>query len=137
MSAGALSGGVSGRQLKLSPQAQELPALGLSMVKPCFSMVSAKSMRGALEVGGAHPVDDDLDTVEVAHEVTVEGALVEVELVDQAGAAAGLDADAKAQVVATLLLEQALDLAGGDVGEDDAVGGSLGPSGVGASVVWS
>jgi hypothetical protein len=31
-------------QLKLSPQAHELPALGLSMVKPCFSIVSAKSM---------------------------------------------------------------------------------------------
>jgi hypothetical protein len=31
-------------QLKLSPQAQELPALGLSMVNPCFSIVSAKSM---------------------------------------------------------------------------------------------
>jgi hypothetical protein len=31
-------------QLKLSPQAQELPALGLSIVKPCFSIVSAKSM---------------------------------------------------------------------------------------------
>jgi hypothetical protein len=31
-------------QLKESPQAQELPALGLSMVKPCFSMVSAKSI---------------------------------------------------------------------------------------------
>ena len=31
-------------QLKLSPQAQLLPALGLSIVKPCFSMVSAKSI---------------------------------------------------------------------------------------------
>jgi len=31
-------------QLKLSPHAQELPALGLSMVKPCFSMVSEKSI---------------------------------------------------------------------------------------------
>src|SRR5699024_8357910 len=31
-------------QPKLSPQAQELPALGLSMVKPCFSIVSAKSI---------------------------------------------------------------------------------------------
>ena len=31
-------------QLKLSPQAQELPALGLSIVKPCFSMVSTKSI---------------------------------------------------------------------------------------------
>ena len=31
-------------QWKLSPQAQEPVALGLSMVKPCFSMVSTKSM---------------------------------------------------------------------------------------------
>jgi hypothetical protein len=31
-------------QLNESPQAQELPALGLSIVKPCFSMVSAKSI---------------------------------------------------------------------------------------------
>ena len=36
--------GVSRDQLKLSPQAHELPALGLSIVKPCFSMVSAKSI---------------------------------------------------------------------------------------------
>src|SRR6478672_13762596 len=84
--------------------------------------------RGALEVGGAHPVDDDLDTVEVADEVAVEAALVEVELVDQARAAAGLDAHTQAQVVATLLLEQALDLRGRDVRQDDAVGGSLGLS---------
>src|SRR6478735_1298297 len=82
--------------------------------------------RGALEVGGAHPVDDDLDTVEVADEVTVEAALVEVELVDQAGAAARLDTDAEAEVVATLLLEQALDLRRRDVRPDDTVGGSLG-----------
>ncbi|GAA4847595.1 hypothetical protein GCM10023221_28010 [Luteimicrobium xylanilyticum] len=31
-------------QLKEPPQAQELPAFGLSIVKPCFSMVSAKSI---------------------------------------------------------------------------------------------
>ena len=31
-------------QLKESPQAQECPALGLSIVKPCFSIVSAKSI---------------------------------------------------------------------------------------------
>ena len=42
VAARALSRGAD--QLKLSPQAQELPALGLSMVKPCFSMVSAKSI---------------------------------------------------------------------------------------------
>src|SRR4051812_13010740 len=82
--------------------------------------------RGALEIGRAHPVDDDLDTVEVADEVAVEAALVEVELVDQAGAAAGLDTHAQAEVVTTLLLEQALDLDGRDVRQDDTVGGSLG-----------
>ena len=32
------------RQLNESPQAQEPVAFGLSMVKPCFSMVSTKSM---------------------------------------------------------------------------------------------
>ena len=79
-------------QLNESPQAQELPALGLSMVKPCFSIGVGEVDRRAVEVRGAHPVDDDLDTVEVADDVTVEGALVEVELVDQAGAAAGLHA---------------------------------------------
>ena len=31
-------------QWKLSPQAQDPVAFGLSMVKPCFSMVSMKSM---------------------------------------------------------------------------------------------
>src|SRR5690349_11026392 len=78
--------------------------------------------RRAGQVGRAHPVDDDLDAAELGQQVAVQGALVEVQLVDQAGAAAGLDAEAQPQVVATLLLEQALDLAGGDVGEDDAVG---------------
>ena len=42
-------GGSQGRfclsdQLKESPQAQEDVAFGLSIVKPCFSMVSTKSM---------------------------------------------------------------------------------------------
>ncbi|GAA0242894.1 hypothetical protein GCM10009527_044520 [Actinomadura nitritigenes] len=32
------------RQLKESPQAQEPDAFGLSIVKPCFSIVSTKSM---------------------------------------------------------------------------------------------
>src|SRR6478672_9747593 len=77
--------------------------------------------RRAVEVGSAHPVDDDLDPAEVAEQVTVEGALVEVELVDQARAATGLHAYAQAQVVTTLLLEQALDLGGRDVRQDDAV----------------
>src|SRR5919199_2930061 len=82
--------------------------------------------RGAVEVGSAHPVDDDLDAAEVAQQVAVEHPLVEVELVDEAGAAAGLDGDPQAQVVAALLLEQALHLAGGDVGELHTVNGALG-----------
>ena len=86
----------------------------------------ARVDRRTLEVGRAHPVDDDLHTVEVTDQVTIERALVEVQLVDQARAPARLDTHAQAQVVATLLLEQALDLGGRHVGEDDTVGGSLG-----------
>ena len=93
-----------------SPQAQEPVALGLSMVKPCFSMVSTKSIIGAVEVGDAHPVDDHGHAVEVGDDVTVEAALVEEELVAQTRAAAGLHGDAQREVVATLLLEEALHL---------------------------
>jgi len=88
----------------------------LSIVKPCFSMVSA------IEVRGAHPVDDDLDPAEVNDQVAVEGALVEVELVDQAGATAGLHTHAKAKVVTTLLLEQARDLGCSNVRQQYAMG---------------
>ena len=59
-------------QWKESPQAHEPVAFGLSIVKPCFSMVSTKSIDGAVEVGNAHPVDDDADTVEVGDDVAVE-----------------------------------------------------------------
>src|SRR5690606_34143970 len=61
--------------------------------------------RRAGEVGHAHPVDDDLDATEVAHGVAVEQTLVEVELVDEAGAAAGLHGDPQPQVVTALLRE--------------------------------
>ena len=85
--------------------------MGLSIVKPCFSIVSTKSIIGAVEVGDAHPVDDHGHAVEVGDDVAVEGPLVEEQLVAQARAAAGLDGDAQREVVATLLLEEALDLA--------------------------
>ena len=42
---------------------------------------------GAAEVGRAHPVGDDLDGAELLDDVAVEGAVVEEELVAQAGAA--------------------------------------------------
>lgn len=38
-------------QWKESPQAQEPTALGLSMVKPCFEMVSSKSMDAPMRYG--------------------------------------------------------------------------------------
>src|SRR3954454_15205731 len=80
----------------------------------------------AVEVGHAHPVDDDGHAVEVGHDVAVEGALVEEQLVAQTAAAAGLDRDPQREVVATLLLEQALHLAGGDRAQVDLVGTALG-----------
>ena len=39
------------RSVKLSPQAHEPVALGLSMVKPCFSIVSTKSMVAPIRYG--------------------------------------------------------------------------------------
>src|SRR5690606_6620558 len=82
--------------------------------------------RGAVQVGDAHVVDDDLDAVEVDGLVAFEVALVEVQLVDQARASAGLHGHAKTQVVTALLLEQALDLQRRSVGQRDAVGGGGG-----------
>src|SRR3954465_9159939 len=68
--------------------------------------------RRAGEVGGAHAVDNDTDAAEVGDDVAVEGALVEEELVAQTRAATRLHGDAQLQVVATLLGQQAPDLAG-------------------------
>ena len=103
-----------------SPQAQEPVAFGLSIVKPCFSIVSTKSIVAPPQVGRAHPVDDDVDAAEVGDHVAVELTLVEEELVAQARAAARLHGDAQRQVVAALLVEQRLDLGGRGVGDDDA-----------------
>ncbi len=90
------------------------------MVKPWASIRSTKSIVAPAEVGRAHPVDDDLDAAELGDLVAVEAALVEEELVAQAGAATRLHGDAQPQVVAALLLEQRLDLDRGGVGQDDA-----------------
>src|ERR1700740_3351307 len=60
----------------------------------------------AHQVGGAHLVGHDLHAAEVGDDVAVDVALVEVELVAQAGAAARLHRDTQPEVVATLLGEQ-------------------------------
>src|SRR5699024_6381739 len=64
------------------------------------------------EVGHAHPVHHELVCVDRADVITVEVALVEVELVDEAGPAAELDGHAQAQIVANFLFEQATDRVG-------------------------
>src|SRR5919205_4469324 len=74
----------------------------------------------AAEVGAAHPVDDDLDAAVLVGLVAVEEALVEEELVAQAGATTRLDGDAQPQVVAALLVQQRLDLGSGGLAQDDA-----------------
>src|SRR3954466_2520087 len=77
---------------------------------------------GAVEVRRAHPVDPDLEAVELPEQVAVERAVVEEQLVAQAGAATGLHRDAQVHVVATLLLEQGAGLHGGGVGGLDTLG---------------
>src|SRR5215469_2341874 len=75
----------------------------------------------AHEVRRAHLVGDDPDAAELADNVAVERALVKVQLVAQARAAARLNGDAQLQVVAALLADQRADLLRGRVGEDDAL----------------
>ena len=122
---GLRPGNARQRQWKRSPQAQLPAALGLSMVKPCFWMVSSKSIVAPSRYGtlilSTMTSTPSKSTVCVA----VEHPLVEVQLVDQAGASAGLDGDAQAQVVAALLLEQAPHLAGGGVGQSHFVRGQF------------
>src|SRR5690606_7851888 len=94
--------------------------------------------RGTVEVGDAHVVDDHLDAVELDRLVALEEALVEVELVDQARASAGLDGHAQTQVVAALLLEKALDLLRRSIRQRHAVraGALFGQCGVAHVTPW-
>ena len=113
------------RQLNESPQAHEPVALGLSMVKPCFSMVSTKSMVAPWTYGALIRSTVSVDAAEVGGQVAVERPVVEEEVVAQAGAAARLDRDAQRQVVAALLVQQCLRLGCRGVGQDHAVGAWL------------
>src|SRR6516162_1147856 len=79
----------------------------------------------AHQVRGAHLVRHDLHAAELADDVAVDLALIEVELVAKPGAAARLDRDAQLQVVPTLLRKQAAHLGGRAVGQDDPLRGLL------------
>src|ERR1700679_1643681 len=60
----------------------------------------------ALDVRRAHPVHGQRHTAEFRSEVTVERAVVEEQVVTQAGASPGLDRDTERQIVASFLLQQ-------------------------------
>src|SRR3984885_3940385 len=81
--------------------------------------------RRAHQVRGAHLVRHDLHAAEVGHDVAVDLALVEVELVAKPRAAARLDRDAQPQVVPALLRQQTAHLRGRAIGQDDALCGLL------------
>src|SRR6266705_7069332 len=81
------------------------------------------------EVRRAHPVDDDRDAGGVDVDVTVERPLVEEELVLQTRAAARLNRDPKAQIIAALLLEQCANLEGRRVCQRDIASRRLGRRG--------
>ena len=82
---------------------------------------------GTREVGRTHPVGDDAHAVVVIDDVPIEFAGVEVQLVTQAGAAARLDGDAQADVLAAFLsFDESTYLGDGDVGQDDALGNGSG-----------
>src|SRR6516165_9172793 len=75
----------------------------------------------AHQVRGAHLVRHDLHAAELADDVAVDLAFVEVELVAKPGAAARLDRDAQPQVVPAFLREQAAHLGRSEVGQDDTL----------------
>src|SRR5215475_2627717 len=75
----------------------------------------------AHQVRRAHLVGNHLDAAELRDDVAVERALVKIELVAQAGAAARLHGHAQPQVIPALLGQQSADLGGSGLGEDDAL----------------
>src|ERR1700761_1751158 len=77
--------------------------------------------RGAHQVRRRHLIGHHAHAAELLDDVAVERALVEVELVLQARAAARLHGHPQPQVIATLLGEQRADLARGTFGEADSL----------------
>ena len=64
----------------------------------------------ACEIGNAHTINNNLNTIEITDSVTIEQTIVEVQLVNQARAASGLNGDTQTEIVAAFLLKKALDL---------------------------
>ena len=84
-----------------------------------------------LKVGHTHLVQDDPNTVKVDQGITVKHTLVEVVLVDQAGATTGLNGNAEVEVVTALLSEQTTNLLRSGLSEANAMG-----CGTGGNLRW-
>src|SRR5690606_30144105 len=74
-----------------------------------------------VEVGNTHLVDNHFDPVELDGGIAIEQTLIEVELVDESRAAAGLYGNSQTQVIAALLFIEGEHLGDGSVGERDPV----------------
>jgi hypothetical protein len=82
--------------------------------------------RGAINIGRAHFVYDNFDTVEVADIVIFHQALVKKQLVNQARTATRLHRNPQPQIIAALLLEEVLHLRCGGLSQRDVVSGGKG-----------
>ena len=114
------------RSVEAVAAGHEPPRLGLSMVKPCFSMVSTKSIVAPIRYG-ALIRSVTTSTPEGLDNVAFEAALVEEQLVAESRAAARLHR-AKRKIVATFTFQERLDLGCRLVGQDDAAGAATGVS---------
>src|SRR5699024_9689081 len=82
--------------------------------------------RSAFHIRCAHPVDRELQAVEVLEQVSIEITLVKEQLVPETGTPTRLHGNTKVHIVAPLLLEQGLRLVGGGLAQGYAVGGCSG-----------
>src|SRR5699024_12012752 len=81
--------------------------------------------RRPFEVGDRHLIHHEPHAFEITPDVAVQVAVVEVKLIDQPRAAAGLYPDSEEEVVAAFLLEEGFHLIGLRVGEQHFVGRGL------------
>src|SRR5699024_7257248 len=81
--------------------------------------------RRPFEVGDRHLIHHEPHAFEITPDVAVQVAVVEVKLIDQPRAAAGLYPDSEEEVVAAFLLEEGFHLRGRRVGELHSVGRGL------------
>src|SRR5699024_307889 len=82
--------------------------------------------RSALHIRRAHPVDRELQSVEVLEQVSIEITLVEEQLVTETGTPTRLHGNTQVHVIAALLFEEGPRRRSGGRGQGYAVGGCSG-----------